>query len=412
MFQIDFKSNKSIYAQVMDSFKGLINSGMLKPGEPVSSVRDLAIALTVNPNTINRAYLELENQGFFHTEQGKDWFIASNTKKSGTYGRMHANLRELLLKGEEMASIGRLVVMEEKPYIHIKNLAKYFDEYIVLENFNMKIIKGSIYGLAGVNGSGKTTVVKHLAGLYRPDEGFVKIDDMDAYNNAHKKTIGYMPEEMYFLPQYTMNMMSKFFAGKYGENWNQRRYQQLMELFGLDEGQKVSSFSSGMQKQVGFIFAISSMPDVLLLDETIDGLDPIVRRHVLRQIIEDVANRQMTVLITSHNMKELDNICDTVGIIHKGSMVIEQDLDELKANLHKIHVSFRPDFSNGISPYEGLEVLYKEEMGIADILVVRGNEDEITRHINSFNPLVYYHLPITLEEIFIYERSGDNDDDN
>jgi len=412
MFQIDLKSAKTIYDQVIENFTRLISAKLLSPGEKIPSIRETAIMLTVNPNIIKKAYFELEHQGLFYTEQGKDWFVSSDSVKGGIYGRIQADIRELILRGDDRANIGQLLGMEEKSYIKIEKLHKYFDDLIALEDFNMNIQKGSIYGLAGVNGSGKTTVVKHLAGLYQQDEGRARIAGFDAYDNAHQEVIGYMPEELYFLPQYTMNMLRKFFANKHKDSWNNRRYEHLLDMFGLDDEQKINTFSSGMQKQAGFIFAISAMPDILLLDETIDGLDPIVRKHVFRQIIADVATRQMTVVVTSHNMKELDGICDTVGIINEGHMVVERDLDEIKARLHKIHVAFRPETLSQLNPYQGLDVLHYDEMGFISILVVRGNEADIAKHIKSFNPTMYEYMPMSLEEIFIYERSGDEDDED
>jgi ABC-2 type transport system ATP-binding protein len=225
------------------------------------------------------------------------------------------------------------------------------------------------------------------------------------------KIVGYMQEDMYFLPGYNMRMLKQFFADRYKTTWNNPRYEELMEVFGLNEEQILNTFSRGMQKQAGFVLAMSTMPDVLLLDETVDGLDPIVRKQAFRYIIEDVSEREMTVLVTSHNMRELDGLCDTIGIIRKGHMLVERDLDDLRINIHKLQVAFAPDFLTKNFPYDGLEVLHMEEMGSTDILVVRGKEADISAHIKGFNPLVYDHLPMTLEEIFIYETEGEQNDD-
>ncbi|MCL2421512.1 MAG: ATP-binding cassette domain-containing protein, partial [Defluviitaleaceae bacterium] len=398
MFQIDLKNSKTIYDQLIENFARLINSRLLKPGSKVPSIREMAIMQTVNPNVVKKAYLELEHKGFFHTEQGREWFISTKPDQAGIYGRIQADMRELMLRGEDKATITSILGMEEKAFIKVKNIHKYYDDLIALEEFNMSIKKGSIYGLAGTNGSGKTTVIKLLAGLYQPDEGTVLIDGISAYNNAHEKVIGYMPDELYFLPQYNMSMLRKFFANKHKDSWNDKRYEHLLKIFELDDEQKINTFSTGMQKQAGFIFAISSMPDILLLDETIDGLDPVVRKHVFRQIISDVATRHMTVLMTSHNMKELDGICDTVGIIDEGSMVLEQELDDLKSSLHKVHVAFGPEVFDKTNPYDKLDILHFEEMGFVHELVVRGKHEDIASHINRFNPTIYNHMPLSLEE--------------
>ncbi|MCL2398129.1 MAG: ABC transporter ATP-binding protein [Defluviitaleaceae bacterium] len=291
--------------------------------------------------------------------------------------------------------------------VQIENLTKAFDGYTALHRLNLNIKKGSIYGLVGVNGSGKTTAIKHLAGIYRQDSGNVCIGGMPVYDNANLKAlVGYIPDDLYFFPQYNMKSLRKFYAGMY-KNWNEKRYRHLLEIFKLDEKKNVGRFSKGMQKQAAFIFVMSAMPNVLLLDEPIDGLDPIVRKLVFQEIIEDVAEKQMTVLVSSHNLKEMDGICDSIGIIKNGQMIIERDLDELKSDVHKIQVAFRP----GLEPKDGLgfEVLHEEDRGSIKLMVVYGKEDEVSQRIKSFNPLIFDRLPLTLEEIFIYETEGANE---
>jgi len=426
VFQIDLKSRKAVYDQIVGNFKRLVDTGVIGRGEDVPNVKDMAKTLTVNPNTIQKAYLELENRGYFYTEDGQDWSIAKEAEPperdpddpepkeqagvAALYGQLHANIQELIASGESREDIGRLIGMSDKAYVQIENAGKKFDGITALDDLNLNVKKGSVYGLVGVNGSGKTTALKLLAGMVRQDSGNVRIDGLGAYDNAHQKVVGYMPEDLHFLPGYNMKMLYKLFRDRHKATWNDDRYRELLELFKLNEEQITSTFSRGMQKQAGFILAISSMPDVLLLDETIDGLDPIVRKQALGRIIEDVAGREMTVLITSHNMRELDGICDTIGIIKDGAMLIERDLDDLRTNVHKIQVAFTPDFLSNNFPYDGLEVLHMEELGSTDLLVVRGNEEEISEHIKGFNPLVYDHLPMTLEEIFIYETEGESDD--
>jgi ABC-2 type transport system ATP-binding protein len=425
MFQIDLKSRKAVYDQIVDNFKRLISTGVLKVGEVLPNTGVLARTLTVNPNTILKAYLELENQGYFYTDDGQDWFVSKTpgvkppkdeseeSKRedvSALYGRIHADVQELISRGEMREDIGKLIGLGEKAYIQAESLCKKFGDIVALDNINFNVKKGSIYGLVGINGSGKTTMLKVLAGIYNQDNGIARINGMPTYGNAHGKVIGYMPEDMYFLPDYNMKMLRNFFKDKNKATWNDERYTELMELLKLNDEQTIATFSRGQQKQAGFIFAICSMPDVLLLDETIDGLDPIVRKQAFKYIIEDVADREMTVVITSHNMRELDGICDTIGIIKDGRMVVERDLNDLRINVHKIQVAFTQDFLLNNFPYDALEVLHMEELGSTDLLVVRGKEDEISAHINGFNPLVYDHLPMTLEEIFIYETEGETDD--
>ena len=223
--------------------------------------------------------------------------------------------------------------------ITINGLSKDFDGFDALKNLNMSVKTGSIYGLVGVNGSGKTTVIKHLAGVYKADSGVVEIDGQGIYDNEKVKAkIGYVADDLYFFPQYNLKMLRKFYKGMY-KNWSDERFTELTNMMGLKLNQRVSRFSKGMQKQAALSLVLSSMPEFLLLDEPIDGLDPIVRKKVFEWIIDDVAARNMTVLISSHNLKEMDGICDTVGIIKEGRMMLEEDLDELKTKMQDKAIS-------------------------------------------------------------------------
>ena len=288
--------------------------------------------------------------------------------------------------------------------VQIENLSKEFDGYQALKQLNLNIKKGSIYGLVGVNGSGKTTAIKHLSGVYRQDSGNVTIDGEPVYDNAKLKArVGYIPDDLYFFPQYNLKGLRKFYSNMYA-NWNNQRYYYLRAELGLDDRRRVARFSKGMQKQAAFIFAMSIMPDVLILDEPIDGLDPIVRRQVFQEIINDVAERQMTVLVSSHNLKEMDGVCDAIGIIKNGKMVIERDLDDLKSDVHKIQIAFDSEESHNKIAGLGLEVLHAEVRGSISLLVIRGKEDEVSQKIKSMSPLLYDRLPLTLEEIFMYEN--------
>jgi len=298
--------------------------------------------------------------------------------------------------------------------VQISNLTKHFDNHTALKGLNLNVKKGSIYGLVGVNGSGKTTAIKHLAGIYRQDKGTVTIDNQPVYDNAALKAkVGYIPDELFFFAGYNLGMTRRFYRNMY-KTWDDSHYSNLINLLGLDEKRRLNRFSKGMQKQAAFILALSTRPEVLLLDEPIDGLDPIVRKDVFRQIIEDVSERGMTVLISSHNLKEMDDICDAVGIIKDGRMVIERDLDDLKSDVQKVQVAF-PGGSVDLqetfqaegqalqsSPY--LNILHRETRGTVQLLVIRGSEEEVSAKIKAMQPLIYDQLPLTLEEIFIYEN--------
>ncbi|MCL2187541.1 MAG: ABC transporter ATP-binding protein [Defluviitaleaceae bacterium] len=289
--------------------------------------------------------------------------------------------------------------------IKIENLTKRFDDFTALDGLNLHVKQGSIYGMVGVNGAGKTTAIKHLAGVYKQDIGEVCIDNTPVYDNIQiKARVGYIPDELYFFPFYTLKMQHKFMRRMYAQTWNEERYTKMLGLMGLDPKRRLGKFSKGMQKQAAFIFAMSVMPDVLLLDEPIDGLDPLVRKVVFELIIEDVAQRGLTVLISSHNLKEMDGICDAVGIIKGGRMGIERDLDDLKADVHKIQVAFAPEKTQDVEKYQGIELLHRETRGAVELLVVRGKHDEVEAKIKALQPLLYDHLPLTLEEVFVYEN--------
>ena len=220
--------------------------------------------------------------------------------------------------------------------VSVKELTKSFDGKPAVNGLNISAGKGSIYGLVGVNGSGKTTAIKHLAGLYKPDSGEVLLDGAEIHENpAAKARIGYVSDEVYFFNGYSLKKMAGFYKKAYPA-FDEARYGRMLEITGLSEKGRMSKFSKGMQKQAALALALSAMPDFLLLDEPIDGLDPIVRKRVFQEIIDDVAARQMTVLISSHNLKEMDGICDTIGIIKDGRMLAEKGLDELKAQMQGV----------------------------------------------------------------------------
>ncbi len=287
--------------------------------------------------------------------------------------------------------------------IKVNNLDKSFDGFKALSDLNLNVKKGSIYGLVGTNGAGKTTLIKHVTGILRPDHGEIRIEDRPVYENISiKERMGYIPDDLYFFSTYNLKESAKFYRSIY-PNWNQSRYEHMVKQFELSEKRKLSKFSKGMQKQAAFILTMSSMPDYLVLDEPIDGLDPIIRKLVWKYIVEDVAEREMTVLVSSHNLRELEGICDSIGILSKGKMMIERDLDELKSDIHKIQVAFK---SPAEDPYKGLNVLHKESRGTVDLLIIRNRKDEVERVINESHPVIFDMLPLSLEEIFIYELGG------
>ena len=217
--------------------------------------------------------------------------------------------------------------------IEVKGVYKKFDDCKALNGLDLNVADGSIYGLTGVNGSGKTTIIKLLTGVYRPDKGTLKIDGQDVYDNiAVKERCAYIPDDLYFFASYSLKGMADYYRGMY-PSWDQARFESMVKDFDLAPKTKLSKFSKGMQKQAAFILAMSCCPAYLILDEPIDGLDPLVRRKVWNYVVADVAERGMTVLVSSHNLDELEGICDSIGIISKGVMTYEGDLDALREEM-------------------------------------------------------------------------------
>ncbi|PLR80789.1 ABC transporter [Bacillus canaveralius] len=285
--------------------------------------------------------------------------------------------------------------------IQLKGVTKSYEDIEAVYRVDIKVNHGSIYGLLGSNGAGKTTVLKLLAGILRADEGQVLIDDKNIFENPEiKDRIFFIPDAPYFFSQYTIRQMADFYKSVYSR-WDDERFKQLAQVFEMDINRKIHKFSKGLQRQAAFWLALSTMPEILILDEPMDGLDPVIRKKVKSLIIDEVADREMTVLISSHNLRELEDICDHVGILHKGRLLFEQELDDLKADVHKIQLAFKGAIPEQL--YSDLAILHKEIRGSVLLCIVRGKEPEIAAYIEKYNPVIFDMLSLTLEEIFIYE---------
>lgn len=289
--------------------------------------------------------------------------------------------------------------------IELIEVSKHFDGIKALQNVSLHIDKGSIYGLVGSNGAGKTTLLKVLAGVYRQDKGQINIDSEPVFeNNAVKARMLFIPDFLYFFPNYSIQDMANFYSCIY-PLWNQERFVKLQEVFHLDIDRRIKTLSKGMQRQVAFWLGLSSQPDVMILDEPLDGLDPVMRQRVRNLLIQDVADRDMTVIISSHNLHDLENVCDCIGILHQGQMLMQKALDDLKLDIHKIQLAF----TGGIPPVLLLDfpILYQEERGSVVTLIARGVHNELIEQLSFYDPVIVDILPLTLEEIFIYEM-GDS----
>lgn len=288
--------------------------------------------------------------------------------------------------------------------IKVNGVKKTFDGFLALDEFCMTVPKGSIYGLVGPNGAGKTTIINHLMGILRQDEGEVLIDGENVWENDFlKQKVLCINDDWYFYPSFTVKEMAELYEDIY-KDFNRERYIRLGEILKIEEGRQIRRLSKGMKKQVAFRLVLSCMPEVLILDEPLDGLDPVMRKQIMNIIISDVAEREMTVLVSSHNLRELEDICDHVGIIHKGSMVMEKPLDDLKGNIQKIQMAFKDELPKELE--ESLDVLHISKTGSVYTLIVKGDADEIKEKAKGYSPLLYDKVSLTLEEVFIYELGG------
>ena len=289
--------------------------------------------------------------------------------------------------------------------ITVKNVTKTFDSFTALDTLSLNVEKGSIYGLVGPNGSGKTTIMKAIAGIYKVDNGEILIDGKKSFENVEvkDKTI-YISDELFFFNNFTIKQMSNFYKRVYSD-WDQDRFNKLKDVFNIDINRNANRLSKGMKKQVAIWLAVSAKPDVLILDEPLDGLDPVMRRKVLNILMQDVADRNLTVMISSHNLRELEDICDHVGIISNGKLVLQRKLDDMKSETHKVQLAFK----DGVFPADledRFNVLNKSQLGQVYSVILNGDKEKIEKEINKYKPLVFDMIPLTLEEIFIYELGG------
>ena len=287
--------------------------------------------------------------------------------------------------------------------IEVRDAVKKFDGFAALDGASVMVPKGSVYGLVGPNGAGKSTLIRHLTGIYRQDGGTVRVDGEPVWENAALKArIAAIPDDWYYFMQSTVRDMMRLYKGFY-PSFSTERYEKLKEVFNIDEKRAIRRLSKGMQKQVAFWLALSCMPDYLILDEPVDGLDPVMRRQVWSLVMGDVAQRGTTVLVSSHNLRELEDVCDHVGIMDHGRVLLERSLAQLQDNMVKLQVVFQ-DGVTEVPPE--LPVLHASKVGRIHTLIMRMNAEEATAKLSTYNPLLVDAVPLTLEEIFIYELGG------
>ena len=285
--------------------------------------------------------------------------------------------------------------------IEATNLTKKFDDILAVDHINAQIREGSVFGLIGTNGAGKSTFLRMAAGVLKPDEGSITIDGMDVYENeAAKRKFFYISDDQYFFGNATPEDMMNYYRIVYPE-FDEKRFDSLLKSFGLQKNRKINTFSKGMKKQVSVICGVCSGTDYLFCDETFDGLDPVVRQAVKSLFAEDVAERGLTPVIASHNLRELEDICDHVGLLHRGGILFSRDLDEMKLGMYKVQCIFASPLPE--DAWDGFDLLKKEQRGSLYTIIARGDREELMSRLNKMNPTFCELLPLTLEEIFINE---------
>ena len=286
--------------------------------------------------------------------------------------------------------------------LEMKNVTKTFGNFKALDDLTLTVPSGRVYGLVGPNGAGKSTAIRHLTGVYRPDSGQITLEGAPVFENpAAKRRIGCIPDDVFYYPSATLEDMHRFYRGIY-PTFDDALFERLYEVFQLPRKSPIRRFSKGMQKQAAFHLTLCARPEVLILDEPVDGLDPVMRRQVWSALLSDVAENGTTVLVSSHNLRELEDVCDHVGIMNHGRMLVERSLSALQDNIVKIQLAF----ADGGKLPEGLEILHSSSTGRLQQLILRGSAEELTAKLSAAGPLFLDVVPLNLEEIFIYELGG------
>ncbi len=285
-----------------------------------------------------------------------------------------------------------------------EHLTKKFEDFTALSDISCSISDGCIYGMIGSNGAGKSTFLRVINGVYQADGGSVTIDGENVWENTSvKKRILYVPDELYFLGGANMLRMAKMY-GSYYESFDPVRMKEMANTFGLDVTKPIGTFSKGMKRQVATILALSSKPDYIFFDETFDGLDPVMRTYVKNLICQDVLDRGATAIITSHSLRELEDTCDQLALLHKGGIVLESEVQKLKTAQFKIQVAFGEEYDR--TKFDGIEIVSFTKCGSVTNMIVKGIREEVVGILSAMNPVLLDVLPLTLEEVFTYEMEA------
>ena len=288
--------------------------------------------------------------------------------------------------------------------IRAAGITKKFGSFTALDEVTCNILDGCVYGLVGSNGAGKSTFLRVLAGIYKPDEGVAYFDDEPVYENPSvKEQISFVADELYFLTGANMKKMALMYKRLY-DNFDMDRFNELTKIFGLDPDKNIANFSKGMRRQASIILTLSTRAKYMFFDETFDGLDPVMRNLVKKLICDDVAEKGSTVIITSHSLRELEDICDHLALLHKGGLVLDSDVLEMKTTQFKVQVAFEEKF-NESKLWDMNITRYRQEGSVAN-MIVNGDREEMIKRFRDMNPIILDILPLTLEEVFTYEMEA------
>lgn len=287
--------------------------------------------------------------------------------------------------------------------LEIKNVTKAFKDKSVLDDVSLNIDHGSIFGLVGVSGAGKSTLLRSIAGIYSLDDGLVLFEGLDTHIDVEiRKRIFLVSDDPYYPYGSSIKSLKMFYKSFY--DFDEEIYQKYLNLFKLSETDNISNFSKGMKRQALLLIALACKPELLLLDEAFDGLDPIVRVHIKNALSDLIEDNNSLIIISSHNLKELEDICDSYGILENGHIETYGDLLESKANINKYQLAFKEEVD--IEMFKGFDVLYKNMEGRIVTLVIKGNREDVSKKLEALNPLILDVLNVNFEELFIYEHTG------
>lgn len=288
--------------------------------------------------------------------------------------------------------------------IRIENLSKKYDKVNVLDNLNCTIKDGSIYGLVGSNGAGKSTLLRLINGIFISDTGTILIDDKHVFENESiKQELVFVPDELFFYPSYTLLDTAKYYQAMY-KKFDMEYLKKLASIIKIDLNRKINTFSKGMKRQCALICALATRCKYMFFDETFDGLDPVIRNTMKKIIMKQMDEDNTTIVMTSHNLRELEDICDNLGLLHKGGILFESDIDTIKTNMHKVQISLKDDFSK--DTFKDIEVLNYKKVGSVATLIINDKSGEAKYKLKKLNPIILDFLPLTLEEVFIYEMEA------